>query len=160
MTKILIFGLKMTGGGREGGTCEVLRPWHPPQKKIWNMHKVHCLGTFVYGKDDQRYSVVCNVKIFICFLISACHLTFTIIFYCHAVMNTFIQWQETSSDTYLTCTPLCFPLIEPNISLLPQGSLASIPSNSLIIYYWINCYLTSKAIKASGNFGQTSYVSM
>ena len=47
-------------------------------------------------------------------------------------MNTFIQWQETISDAYLTYTPSYFPLIEPNTSLLPQGSLASIPSNALI----------------------------
>ena len=33
MTKILNFALKIKGGGREGGTCEVLRPCHPPQKK-------------------------------------------------------------------------------------------------------------------------------
>ena len=64
--------------------------------------------------------------------ISMCQLTFTIIFYYHAVMNTFMPWQETISDTYLTYTPPCFPFIEPNISLLPQGSLASIPSNALI----------------------------
>ena len=44
---------------------------------------------------------------------------FTIIFYYHAVMNTFTQWQETISDTYLTDTPPCFAFIEPNISLLP-----------------------------------------
>ena len=44
-----------------------------------------------------------------------------------------IQWQETISDAYLTYTPLCFPFIEPNISLLPQGSLTSIPSNTLIL---------------------------
>ena len=36
MTKILNFGLKIKGGGREGGTCEVLRPCHP--LKIWNVH--------------------------------------------------------------------------------------------------------------------------
>ena len=30
MTKILNFALKIKGGGREGGTCEVLRPCHPP----------------------------------------------------------------------------------------------------------------------------------
>ena len=47
-------------------------------------------------------------------------------------MNIFIQWQETISDAYLTDTPSYFPLIEPNISLLPQGSLAGIPSNALI----------------------------
>ena len=36
MTKILYFALKIKGGGREGGTCEVLRPCHP--LKIWNVH--------------------------------------------------------------------------------------------------------------------------
>ena len=36
MTKILNFAFKIKGGGREGGTCEVLRPCHPP--KIWNVH--------------------------------------------------------------------------------------------------------------------------
>ena len=35
-------------------------------------------------------------------------------------MNTFIQWQETISDTYLTDTPLCFPSIEPNIHISPS----------------------------------------
>ena len=29
MTKILNFALKIKGVGREGGTCEVLRPCHP-----------------------------------------------------------------------------------------------------------------------------------
>ena len=32
VTKILNFALKIKGGGREGGTCEVLRPCHPPKK--------------------------------------------------------------------------------------------------------------------------------
>ena len=36
MTKILNFALKIKGGGREGGPCEVLRPCHPP--KIWSVH--------------------------------------------------------------------------------------------------------------------------
>ena len=31
MTKILNFALKIKGDGREGGTCEVLRPCHPPK---------------------------------------------------------------------------------------------------------------------------------
>ena len=31
MTKILNLALKIKGGGREGGTCEVLRPCHPPK---------------------------------------------------------------------------------------------------------------------------------
>ena len=34
MTKICNFALKIKGGGRESGTCEVLRPCHPPPKKI------------------------------------------------------------------------------------------------------------------------------
>ena len=37
MTKIFNFALKIKGGGREGGTCEVLPPCHPP--KIWNVHQ-------------------------------------------------------------------------------------------------------------------------
>ena len=37
MTKFLNLALKIKGGGREGGTCEVLRPCHPP--KIWNVHQ-------------------------------------------------------------------------------------------------------------------------
>ena len=42
MTKILNFALKIKGGGREGGTCEVLRPGHP--LKIWNVHQ-HSLSS-------------------------------------------------------------------------------------------------------------------
>ena len=34
MTKILNFALKIKGDGREGGTCEVLRPCHPKKKKF------------------------------------------------------------------------------------------------------------------------------
>ena len=82
-------------------------------------------------KGIQLFSVQ---KIFICLLISECHLTFTIIFYYHAVMNAFIQWKETTGDAYLTDTLSCFPFIEPNISPLPQGSLASIPINVLISF--------------------------
>ena len=37
-------------------------------------------------------------------------------------MNTFIQWQETISDAYLTDTPPYFPFIELNISLSPRKS--------------------------------------
>ena len=41
MTKIFNFALKIKGGGREGGTCEVLRPCHPPPPpKIWNVHLI------------------------------------------------------------------------------------------------------------------------
>ena len=38
MTKILYFALKIKGGGREGGTCEVLRPCHP--LRIRNVHQL------------------------------------------------------------------------------------------------------------------------
>ena len=38
MIKILNFALKIKGVGREGGTCEVLRPCQPP--KIWQVHRV------------------------------------------------------------------------------------------------------------------------
>ena len=41
MTKILYFSLKIKGGGREGGTREVLRPCHP--LKIWNVHLVRAM---------------------------------------------------------------------------------------------------------------------
>ena len=41
MTKILNFALKINGGGREGGTCEVLRPCHP--LKIWNVHLAYSI---------------------------------------------------------------------------------------------------------------------
>ena len=34
MTKILNFVLKIKGGGREGGTCEVLRPCHPSPQNL------------------------------------------------------------------------------------------------------------------------------
>ena len=44
MTKILYFALKIKGGGREGGTCEVLRPCHP--LKIWNVH---------FQRGSQKY---------------------------------------------------------------------------------------------------------
>ena len=47
MTKIINFAMKIKGGGREGGTCEVLRPCHP--LKIWNMHMV-CLERAITSK--------------------------------------------------------------------------------------------------------------
>ena len=34
MTKNFNFALKIKGGGKEGGTCEVLRPCHPPKKNF------------------------------------------------------------------------------------------------------------------------------
>ena len=50
MTKISNFGLKIKGGGREGGTCEVLRPCHPPKFETCT-DKVcsFCLSMFLEG---------------------------------------------------------------------------------------------------------------
>ena len=45
MTKILNYDLKIKGGGREGGTCEVLRPCHPPKQK--KIETCTSLGNFV-----------------------------------------------------------------------------------------------------------------
>ena len=50
MTKILYFALKIKGGGREGGTCEVLRPCHP--LKIWNVHFFGVSEQFSYSVQD------------------------------------------------------------------------------------------------------------
>ena len=49
MTNILNFALKIKGGGREGGTCEVLRPCHP--LKIWNLH-------LLYSRLSLRFSLM------------------------------------------------------------------------------------------------------
>ena len=56
MTKILYFALKIKGGGREGGTCEVLRPCHP--LKIWNVHKAGTPATASqqYHSQFHNYS--------------------------------------------------------------------------------------------------------
>ena len=55
MTKILNFALKIKGGGgREGGTCEILRPCHPPQKK--NLERA-------LSRQVQRNSEVCWISI-------------------------------------------------------------------------------------------------
>ena len=45
MTKILNFALKIKGGGRKGGTCEVLRPCHPP--KFGTCTKTGFIETFM-----------------------------------------------------------------------------------------------------------------
>ena len=46
MTKILNFVLKIKGGCWEGGTCEVLRPCHPP--KIWKVHMLSIRSSFLF----------------------------------------------------------------------------------------------------------------
>ena len=69
MTKILNFVLKIKGGGREGGKCEVLRPCHPP--KIWNVHKIdpellHLLLWSIRSRYYKKYLDQINVHCF-CF---------------------------------------------------------------------------------------------
>ena len=64
MTKILNFALKIKGGDREGGTCEVLRPCHPPKKKLeraltMSLPKIfHFLFAQIYYKKGKSYSKV------------------------------------------------------------------------------------------------------
>ena len=65
VTKILNFALKIKGGGREGGTCEVLRPCHPhPPKKVWNVHMnatqkflSHELTPVIHGYDQHMSKI-------------------------------------------------------------------------------------------------------
>ena len=51
---ILNFALKIKGVGRDGGTCEVLRPCHPPpKKKIWNVHLRSYVLNCSYQEDCE-----------------------------------------------------------------------------------------------------------
>ena len=72
MTKMVNFALKIKGGGREGGTSEVLRPCHPP--KIWNVHlgslrspcirsKFDILAVFGRGGDFSQINQSINQSI-------------------------------------------------------------------------------------------------
>ena len=65
MTKILNFALKIKGGGREGGTCQVLRPCHPP--KIWNVHQQSVIMV-------EWCIQVIIIVIIIIFLVNCCRL--------------------------------------------------------------------------------------
>ena len=57
MTNILNFALKIKGGGREGSTCEVLRPCHPP--KIWNVHQVRFpMCTRATTPEQKRRAII------------------------------------------------------------------------------------------------------
>ena len=55
MTKIFNFALKIMGGGREGGTCEVLRPCHPPLHKKFGT--CTCEYIFFSFRSDQSSEV-------------------------------------------------------------------------------------------------------
>ena len=63
MTKTFNFDLKIKGGGREGGTCEVLRPCH--QKKIetyTNRCRVWCaFTTCIWLRQDRKVHCVMRV---------------------------------------------------------------------------------------------------
>ena len=60
------FCLKNQGGGREGGTCEVLRPCHPPKKEIWNVHlnssKVRVGKKLIYPQGVLYNFDICNIS--------------------------------------------------------------------------------------------------
>ena len=78
-----------------------------------------------------EYSIVFNVKNI--YLFPYFGVSLDLYHYLLLSCNEKNFYPETISDTYLTDTHLCFPFIKPNIFLLPQGSLASIPSNTLIV---------------------------
>ena len=63
MTKILNFALKIKGGGREGGTCEVLRPGHPPKfGTCTNTVIDKCVFSIRTGRYSNDLKVVGSVK--------------------------------------------------------------------------------------------------
>ena len=87
MTTILNFTLKIKGGGREGGTCEVLRPCHPPppnkknleRASLYRVRLVLCRKNDkkVWTKDDTRVDFktqyefkyprfICSIMLFPC----------------------------------------------------------------------------------------------
>ena len=56
MTKIFNFALKIKGGGREGGTCEVLQPCHPPKFgtcTLWILFSLMAADISEHCLDDQ-----------------------------------------------------------------------------------------------------------
>ena len=53
MTKMLTFALKIKGGGREGGTCEVLRPCHPPKFGMCTNTRITQTEGTIYSQDDN-----------------------------------------------------------------------------------------------------------
>ena len=69
MTKILNFALKSKGGGREVGTCGVLRPCHPPKfetctkclKNIFIMKNKRC-GSVTYEYYNTSLTFYCFSK--------------------------------------------------------------------------------------------------
>ena len=54
MTKVFNFALKIKASSREGGTCEVLRPYHP--SKIWNVRRYGSHQETISRRPKQMYS--------------------------------------------------------------------------------------------------------
>ena len=61
MTKMLNFALKIKGGGREGGKCEVLRPCHPQ-----NLKRALTLGCWGRGGGFLNYLTKFGMYIGLC----------------------------------------------------------------------------------------------
>ena len=58
MTKILNFALKIKGGGREGGTCEVLLPCHPLKfETCTSLNPIHAGG---HCAPYRFFSLLCQ----------------------------------------------------------------------------------------------------
>ena len=44
MTKIFNFALKIKGDGKEGGSCDILRPCHPPKFGTCTIRTTDCVS--------------------------------------------------------------------------------------------------------------------
>ena len=55
MTNVFNFALKIKGGEREGGTCEVLRPCYPPKE---NLERAHGEGRFFPPPITQSFQKI------------------------------------------------------------------------------------------------------
>ena len=58
MTRIFNFAMKIKGGGREGGTCEVLRPCHPPKFGTCTLCMLLKLAHAKFGVSNLCFSKV------------------------------------------------------------------------------------------------------
>ena len=76
VTKILNFALKIKGGGREGGKCEVLRPCHPAPK-FGTCTRLHIVYTWC-GREHSRSDLVFKLSRLHNDLISECYIAVTV----------------------------------------------------------------------------------
>ena len=65
MTKIFNFALKLKGGGREGGRCEVLRPCHPPPKFGTCTNNIKGLTNKIYTAVKRNLEEFLQLKTFL-----------------------------------------------------------------------------------------------